>query len=117
MKRNPAIKRLKYFRGFEAPMSWLSIAANLLRDAMSSPSEPEEPVQEVARPADISGVIGLLNRHRSEIDKNFETVVEMLNAQKERSLKAMQIQRRWNYGLASALVIVAIFVIASYWRR
>lgn len=97
-------------------MSWLRIAADLLRDAMSSSSEPPEPVQEVPSPTDISGVIGILNRHRSEIDKNFETVVEMLNAQKERHLKAMQIQRRWNYGLAAALVVVAIFAIARYWR-
>jgi len=97
-------------------MSWLSIAANLLRDAMSSPSETQEPVHEAAPPADISGVIGLLNRHRSEIDKNFATVAEMLKAQHERHLKAIQIQRRWNYVLTVALVIVAILAIASYWR-
>jgi hypothetical protein len=97
-------------------MSWLRIAADLLRDAMSSSNEPPEPVQEVPPPTDIPGVIGILNRHRSEIDKNFKTVVEMLNAQKGWHLKAMQIQRRWNYGLAAALAIVAIFAIASYWR-
>jgi len=97
-------------------MSWLRIAADLLRDAMSSSSEPAEPVQEALPPTDISGVIGILNRHRSEIDKNFETVVEMLNAQNERHLKALQIQRRWNYGLTAALVIVAILAIAIYWR-
>ena len=97
-------------------MSWLRIAADLLRDAMSSQSEPSEPVQEAPPPADISGVIGLLNRHRSEIDKNFATVAEMLKAQNERYLKAIQIQRRWNYVLTAALVIVAILAIASYWR-
>jgi hypothetical protein len=97
-------------------MSWLRIAADLLRDAMSSSSEPTEPVQEAPPPADISGVIGILNRHRSEIDQNFETVGKMLNAQNERHLKAIQIQRRWNYGLTAALVIVAILAIASYWR-
>ena len=97
-------------------MSWLRIAADLLRDAMSSQSEPSETVQEAPPPADISGVIGLLNRHRSEIDKNFATVAEMLKAQNERYLKAIQIQRRWNYVLTAALVIVAILAIASYWR-
>ena len=96
-------------------MSWLRIAADLLRDAMSSSSEAA-PAEEAPPPADISGVIGLLNRHRSEIDKNFKTVAEMLNAQIERHLKAIQIQRRWNYGLTAALVIVAILTIASYWR-
>jgi hypothetical protein len=97
-------------------MSWLRIAADLLRDAMSSSSEPTEPVQEAPLPADISGVIGILNRHRSEIDKNFKTVAEMLHAQNERYLKAIQIQRRWNYCLTTALVAVAILAIASYWR-
>jgi hypothetical protein len=97
-------------------MSWLRIAADLLRDAMSSSSESPEPVQEAPPPADISGVIGILNQHRSEIDKNFKTVVQMLNAQNERHIKTIQIQRRWNYGLTAALVIVAILAIASYWR-
>jgi hypothetical protein len=97
-------------------MSWLSIAAHLLRDAMSSSTEPPAPVQDAPPPADISGVMGILNRHRSEIDKNFEIVAEMLNAQSERHLKAIKIQRRWNYGMTAALVIVAILVIASYWR-
>src|SRR5882762_9013753 len=96
-------------------MSWLRIAADLLRDAMSSSSEAAA-VEEAPPPSDISGVIGILNRHRSEIDKNFKTVAEMLNAQTQRHLKAIQIQRRWNYGLAAALVIVAILTIASYWR-
>jgi hypothetical protein len=97
-------------------MSWLRIAADLLRDAMSSSSESPEPVQEAPPPADISGVIGVLNRHRSEVDRNFATVAEMLKAQNERHLKAIQIQRRWNYVLTAALVIVAILAIASYWR-
>ena len=97
-------------------MSWLTLAAGLLRDAMSSSSEPPAPVQDAPPPADISGVMGILNRHRSEIDKNFEAVAGMLNALNERHLKVTKIQRRWNYGLTTALIIVAILVIASYWR-
>ena len=98
-------------------MSWLSIAAGLLREAMSSPSEPVEPVQQAPPPANISEVMDLLNRQRSEIDKNFEAVAAMLNAQNNRHLKAMQIKRRWNYGLTAALIIVTILAIASYWRQ
>jgi hypothetical protein len=97
-------------------MNWLSIAANLLRDAMNSPEESEPPAQEGPPPSDVSGLIGLLNQHRSEIDTNFEAVAGMLNAQNERHLKAMQIQRRWNYSLAAALALVAIVLIASYFR-
>jgi len=98
-------------------MSWLNIAANFLRDAITSSNESTEPVQEAPPPANIAEVMGLLNRHRSEIDKNFEAVVGMLNAQKARHLKAMQIQRRWNYGLTAALVLVTTLVIVVLWRR
>ena len=34
-------------------------------------------------PTDISGIVNLIDHHRAEIDKNFETVVAMLNLQKE----------------------------------
>jgi hypothetical protein len=65
----------------------------------------------------IAEVTDLLNRHRAEIDKNFETVATMLNAQNERHEKATQLQRRWNYGLAAALVIVTILAVAALLQR
>jgi hypothetical protein len=95
-------------------MSWLSIAAGLIRDAMSSSNEPAEPVQDAPPPANIPEVMNLLNRHRSEIDRNFEAVIAMLNAENDRHQKAMQAQRRWNYGLAAALAIVTILAIIAY---
>jgi hypothetical protein len=97
-------------------MSWLQIAAGFLRDAMSSSSAPE-PAQEAPPPASLSEMTDLLNRHRAEIDKNFEAVVGMLNAQKSRHLEALKMQRRWNYGLTAALVLVAGFAVAVYWFR
>jgi hypothetical protein len=97
-------------------MSWLSIAAGLLRDAMGSSSAPE-PVQDAPPPESLTEMTDLLNRHRAEIDKNFEAIVGMLNAQKSRHLEAMKIQRRWNYGLTAALVAVAGFAVALYWFR
>lgn len=98
-------------------MNWLSIAADFLRDAMSPSSESEETVQKLPPPTNIAEMTDLLNRHRYEVDKNFETVVAMLNAQKTRHLKAMQLQRRWNYGLAAALVLVAgTLAVVIYWR-
>ncbi len=97
-------------------MSWLRIAADFLRDAMSSSNDPA-PAQEAPPPASLAEMTDLLNRHRSEIDKNFEAVVGMLNAQKSRHLEAMRIQRRWNYGLAAALILVAGFAVATYWLR
>jgi hypothetical protein len=58
--------------------------------------------------------MNLLNRHRSEIDRNFEAVIAMLNAENERHQKAMQVQRRWNYGLSAALAIVMVLAIIAY---
>ena len=97
-------------------MSWLSFAAGLLRDAMSS-SEPSEPAQQAPPPANIAEVADLMNRHRAEIDKNFEAVAAMLNDQSKRHMNALQIQRRWNYGLAAAVIILAIVAIAVLWQR
>ena len=83
---------------------------------MSSPSE-SAPVQEGPPPTNITEVTDLVNRHRAEIDKNFEAVVGMLNAQKSRHLKALEIQRRWNYGLTAALVIAAILAAIAIYRQ
>jgi hypothetical protein len=98
-------------------MNWLSIAADFLRDAMSSPKEPAAPPPNVPPPTNIAEVTELLNRHRFEIDKNFETVVAMLNAQKDRHLKAMELQRRWNYGLTAALAVVAVLLAVAIYLR
>ena len=98
-------------------MSWFNIAASFLRDAFGASNEPAQPVQEALPPATIAEIVELLNRHRFEIDKNFEAVVGMIEAQKKRHLQAMQTQRRWNYALTAAIVVVAIVAIASYWWR
>src|SRR5690349_3365508 len=96
-------------------MSWFNIAASLLRDALGSSSEPSPPALEGPPPANIAEVTELVNRHRFEIDKNFEAVVGMLEAQKKRHLQALQTQRRWNYGLAAGLLVIAIAVGVVYW--
>jgi hypothetical protein len=99
-------------------MNWLSIAADFLRDAMGSSSEPAEAAEKAPPPTNIAEVTELLNRHRYEIDKNFETVVAMLNAQKARHLEAMQLQKRWNYGLAAGLLILGLaLAVVIYWFR
>ena len=89
-------------------MSWLQLAAGLIRDAMHS-GESAEPVERMPLPpTDISDIVKLIGHHRAQIDKNFETVVTMLNEQNERRLSAMRIQKRWNYGLAAAVIILGI---------
>jgi hypothetical protein len=96
-------------------MSWLQLAAGLIRDAMNS-GESTEPAQGTtpAPPADISGIVDLIDRHRAEIDKNFETVAAMLNVQNEQRLRTIRIQKWWNYGLAAAVVFLAILWIVLF---
>jgi hypothetical protein len=93
-------------------MSWFQLAAGLIRDAMNS-GESTAPAQETIPlpPADIAGIVNLIDHHRAEIDKNFQTVAAMLNAQNQEHLRAMRIQKRWNYGLAAAVAFLAILCI------
>jgi len=93
-------------------MSWLNIAASFLRDAMSS-SEPEQKAEETHLPADVAGLAEAVGRLRSDTTQNFEAVGQMLKAQNERHQRAMQIQRRWNYGLAAGLIVVAILAVVA----
>jgi hypothetical protein len=97
-------------------VSWLSFAAGLLRDAMSS-DDSSTPVREEPRmPPDLAGIADYVNKLRADTEKNFEAVAAMLRAQNEQLLRTIQIQRRWNYGLAGALVVVAILAAAAYVR-
>jgi len=96
-------------------MSWFQLAAGLIREAMNS-GESTEPAQRTTPlpPADISGIVDLIDHHRAEIDKNFETVAAMLNVQNAQRLRAIRIQKWWNYGLAAAVVLLAILWIVLF---
>ena len=96
-------------------MSWFQLAAGLIRDAMNS-GESTEPAKGTTRlpPSDISGIVDLVDYHRAEIDKNFEIVAGMLKVQNEQRLRAIRIQKRWNYGLAAAVALLAILWIVLF---
>ena len=96
-------------------MSWLSIAAGFLRDAMSSEPSPKQADSTPIAPQTLDDLVGLLNQHRAEIDRNFDAVAQALAALNAAQLRAAQMQKRWNYGLAAALIIVAgVAVIALF---
>jgi hypothetical protein len=99
-------------------MSWLSIAAGFLRDAMSSEPAPKQADSSPIAPQTLDDLVGLLNQHRAEIDRNFDAVAQALAALNEGRLRAAQMQKRWNYGLAAALLITAgAAVIALFFAR
>jgi hypothetical protein len=99
-------------------MSLLKLAANLLFGAMSSSDAPAEPPQRtVAPPSDISELFDILAQRQLETEKRLEGAGAMLNALRERQIIAARIQRRWNYGLAAGLVLIAALAIVSLWRH
>jgi hypothetical protein len=93
-------------------MGWLNIAASFLRDAMTS-NDPEPRTEETQLPADLASLAEAFGRFRSETSQNFEAVAQMLKTQNEHHLRAIQFQRRWNYGLAAGLIVVAILAIVA----
>ena len=96
-------------------MSWLNIAAELVRGAMSArevrPSKGHENL-----PQDVAGLTELVQRYRVEVDRGFDALTRALEEQNERHLQALRVQRRWNYGLLAAVVgmAVALVVIAAW---
>jgi hypothetical protein len=98
-------------------MSWLRIAADLIRSAINPSESRPEPQGELPAPEDINGVIDLFNRHRADVHRGFDAVSKMIQAQNTEHLQAIRIQRRWNYGLLTALLILAAVVVLVYFRE
>ena len=98
-------------------MSWFRIAAELIRGAMGSgDSQPSPPKAEGPPPEDISGLVDLINQHRAEVNRGFDAVSQMVQAQNQRHQQALRLQRRWNYGLLAGLIAVALTIVVLYWR-
>lgn len=75
------------------------------------------PAREQAQvPPDVASLADYVTRLRADTEANFQTAGAMLQAQNQQLLKALQIQRRWNYGLTAALVVTAIIAVAALVR-
>ena len=100
-------------------MNWVKMGFDLIREvvAATQSSEPEQssqPQPQQRSQADVAGIVaGVLARHREEIDRNLEAIVQMLNAQNERHLQTIKMQQRWNYGLTAAVAVLAILLIVA----
>ena len=83
---------------------------------MSSGESAPPPKAELPPPEDVNGLIDLMNQHRAEVNRGFDAVSQMIQAQNQRHQQALRIQRRWNYALLAGLIAIAIVMIALYWR-
>lgn len=97
-------------------MSWLRIAAEIVRGAMSS-REPLLPKPEVEVLRDSPSVFEVIQKYRSDVEHGLAALSQEIQAQNDRHERALRIQRRWNYGLLAALVALASLAAAVYLRN
>src|SRR5688572_5435047 len=91
-------------------MSWLNIAAELVRGAMSA-RQALPPRGQESLPEDVAGLTELVQRYRSEVDRGFDALTQAMEEQNERQLRALRAQRLWNYGLLAAVVVMAVVLV------
>jgi hypothetical protein len=91
-------------------MNWLNIAAELVRGAMNARQQrPPKPPEDT--PKDVQELMDVIHRYRTEVNSGIEALAQTIQEQKERQLQAIQVQRRWNYGLLAGLVTLAVTVL------
>jgi hypothetical protein len=107
-------------------MSWFKVALGLLSTAVGTEAgrevirnvgsamrkDPPPPEASDAR-MDLDAVQTMITRHREEVGRNLEAVVQMLNAQNQKLEEEIRRQKRWNAVLAAGLgiAIILAFVI------
>ena len=109
-------------------MSWFKVAMGLLSSAVGTdagrevlsnvrsairkdPPSTETPPQGF----DVDLIQSAITRHRQEIDRNIETVVQMLNLQNQALEALTRRQQKWNIALAASVVIaIAIALFYEY---
>lgn len=87
-------------------MDWLRVAFGLIREAVGTEAaQPQQEPQGIPRePVNLAEILA---HHRAQVDRNLETMVEMLNAQNQKLTETIRRQRIWNIALAAGLVIAS----------
>lgn len=97
-------------------MSWLRIAAEIVRGAMSS-REPLLPKPEVEVLRDSPSVFEVIQKYRSDVEHGLSALSQEIQAQNDRHERALRIQRRWNYGLLACVLALGSLAVAIYLRN
>ena len=96
-------------------MSWLKIAAELVRGAMSNREAPPRP--RLVNPSDSPSLFEVIQQHRTEIDRSVEALAREIREQNARHDRAIRTQRRWNYGLLAGFLVIAVLIAVLYLRH
>ena len=97
-------------------MSWLRIAAEIVRGAMTS-REPLLPKPEVEVLRDSPSVFEVIQKYRSDVEHGLAAVSQEIQAQNDRHERALRIQRRWNYGLLAGVLALGSLAAVIYLRN
>jgi hypothetical protein len=97
-------------------MSWLRIAAEIVRGAMSS-REPLLPKPDVEVLRDSPSVFEIIQKYRSDVEHGLAALSQEIQAQNDRHERALRIQRRWNYGLLAGVLALGSLAAAIYLRN
>jgi hypothetical protein len=79
---------------------------------MNSGESSPPPKVDGPPPEDINGLIDLLNQQRAEVNRGFDAVSQMIQAQNQRHQEMLRRQRLWNYGLLAGVVGLGVVVIS-----
>ena len=97
-------------------MSWLRIAAEIVRGAMSS-REPLLPKPDVEVLRDSPSVFEVIQKYRSDVEHGLTALSREIQAQNDRHERALRIQRRWNYGLLAGVLALGSLAAVIYLRN
>ena len=97
-------------------MSWLRIAAEIVRGAMSS-REPLLPKPDVEVLRDSPSVFEVIQKYRSDVEHGLAALSQEIQAQNDRHERALRMQRRWNYGLLAGVLALGSLAAAIYLRN
>jgi len=97
-------------------MSWLRIAAEIVRGAMSS-REPLLPKPDVEVLRDSPSVFEVIQKYRSDVEHGLAALSQEIQAQNDRHERALRIQRRWNYGLLAGVLALGSLAAVIYLRN
>ena len=103
-------------------MNWVQLAFGIIKEAVTTDqgrevinnvrSSVRRDAPEPAAP--VVDVRALLAEQRTEIDKNLEAIVQMLNAQNEQFLRAIRRLQMWNAALTTGLLIALLLKLSGY---
>lgn len=97
-------------------MNWVRLAAEIVRGAIGA-RETRPPATQQYIPRDGTHIVDLIQEYRAQVDRGLSSLAQEIRAEHERQQRALQIQRRWNYGLLAAVAILAVLLVMLLLRR